>query len=225
MHPYIEDRQWKDLIGQKGLIKSLTNQEGPLKADTCKEVYAMSNDKKTDDPGLNNLLELQEKVNKHDRQIDELMTSHVEGQQRSVQAENKEGKWDPQEMVTNKQSRNMVTNYHGPAYSPKTEYELGTKTMIASMNMLKRSDMWIAVSGASNNVTFSDKGCRNKRIATGLTHGIVGKSVLPKCELDTPCIHNDKDGTQVREVIISDVSHLPEGNFNLFSLTRLQKNG
>ncbi len=72
---------------------------------------------------------------------------------------------------------------------------------------------------------FSDKGCRNKRIATGSTHGIVGDSVLPKCELDIPCLHFDKDGTQVGEVIITDVSHLPEGNFNLFSVTRLQKKG
>ncbi len=38
-----------------------------------------------------------------------------------------------------------------------------------------------------------------------------------------PCINYDKDGTQVGEVRITDVSHLPEGNFNLFSLTRLQK--
>ncbi len=53
----------------------------------------------------------------------------------------------------------------------------------------------------------------------------MGKSVLPKCELDIPCIHYDKDGTQVGEVIITDVSHLPEGNFNLISLTRLQKKG
>jgi hypothetical protein len=72
-------------------------------------------------------------------------------------------------------------------------------------------------------VTFSDKGCRNKRIATGTTHRIVGNSVLPKCELDIPCVHFDKDGAQVGEVIITDLSCLPEGNFNLFSVTRLQK--
>jgi hypothetical protein len=93
------------------------------------------------------------------------------------------------------------------------------------MDMLKRSDMWVADSGASNHVTFSDKGCRNKRNATGLTHGIVGNSVLPKCELDIPYVHFDKDRAQVGEVIITDVSHLPEGNFNLFSVTRLQKKG
>ncbi len=63
------------------------------------------------------------------------------------------------------------------------------------MDMLKKSDMWIADSGASNHVTFSDKGCRNKRIATGMTHGIVGNSVLPKCALDIRCVHFDKDGS------------------------------
>jgi hypothetical protein len=85
--------------------------------------------------------------------------------------------------------------------------------------------MWIANSGASNHFTFSDKGCRNRRIAFGLTHGIVFNSVLPKCDLDIPCVHFDKDGAQLGEVIITDVSHLPEGNFNLFSVARLQKRG
>ncbi len=93
------------------------------------------------------------------------------------------------------------------------------------VKLLKRSVMWIADSGASNHVTFSGKGCRNKRNATGLTHGTVGDSVLPKCELDIPYLHFDKDGAQVGEVIITDVSHLPEGNFNLFSVTRLQNKG
>jgi hypothetical protein len=49
--------------------------------------------------------------------------------------------------------------------------------------------------------------------------------VVPKCELDIPCVHFDKDGAQVGEVLITDASHLPEGNLNLFSVTRLQKKG
>jgi hypothetical protein len=96
--------------------------------------------------------------------------------------------------------------------------------MMASMTMLEKRHVDCS-SGASNHVTFSDKGCRNKRNATGLTHGIVVKSVLPMCELDIPCVHYDKDGNQVEEVTITDASDLPEGTFNLFSLTRLQKKG
>jgi hypothetical protein len=41
----------------------------------------------------------------------------------------------------------------------------------------------------------------------------------------TPCVYFDKDEANVGEVIIKDVSHLPEGNFDLFSVTRLQKKG
>jgi hypothetical protein len=141
----------------------------------------------------------------------ELAASHVEGQQQSVQTEASNGKWSPQEMGSNEQADELVTRHHGPAYSPKNEYGLVTKNMMApmTMTMLKRNYRWIADSGASSHVTFSDKGCLNKRTATGLTHGIVGKSVLPKCELDIPCVHFDKNGNQVGEVIITDVSHLP----------------
>jgi hypothetical protein len=49
--------------------------------------------------------------------------------------------------------------------------------------------------------------------------------VIPKCELDIPCVHFDKDDNQVGEETITDVSHIPESNFNLFSLTILQKKG
>jgi hypothetical protein len=126
-------------------------------------------------------------------------------------------------MGPNKHVSREIPSHHGPAHSPKKEYGLGVKNQVTIMDMLKRSDIWIADSGASNHVTFSDKGCRNKRIATGLTHGIVDNSVLPKCELDIPCVHFDKDEAQLGEVIITDVSHLPEGNFNLFRVTRLQK--
>jgi hypothetical protein len=91
--------------------------------------------------------------------------------------------------------------------------------------MLKRSDIWIADSGAFTHVTFSDKICRNKKISTGSTHEIVSNSVIPKCELDILCVHFDKDGAQVGEVLIADVNHLPEANFNLFSVTTLQKKG
>ena len=132
----------------------------------------------------------------HDRQMKDLVVSHVEDLQQYVQAETSNGAWDPQELGFNKQANKMVTSYHGPAYSPKNEYGLGTKHMTASMTMLKRSDMLVADSGASNHVTFSDKGCRNKRNVTGSTHGIVGELVLPKCELDIPCVYYDKDGNQ-----------------------------
>ncbi len=192
-------------------------------ADPCVEEQMTLNNMNMNDVGQNNWLELQDQAKMHDIQMKELVVSHVENQQRSIQVETNAGKQDPPDMGLNKQVGKMVPSYHGQAYSPKTEYGLGTKNQVTSMDNLKRIDMWIADSGASNHVTLSDKGCRNKRIATGSTHGIVGNSVLLKCELDIPCVHFDKDRAQVGEVLITDVSHLPEGNFNLFSVTRLQK--
>ncbi len=208
--PIIEDGQLDDLDSRMGLVESIMGQEGPLMADPCAEEQMTSNSKNMNDAGQNDWLELQDQAKLHGRQIKELVASHVEDQQRSVQAETNAGKWDPPDTGPNKQVSKMLPSYHGLAYSPKTEYGLETKSQVTSMDMLKRIDMWIADSGASNHVTFSDKGCRNKRIATGSTHQIVGDSVLPKCELDIPCVHFDKDRAQVGELIITDVSHLPE---------------
>ncbi len=81
----------------------------------------------------------------------------------------------------------MVTSHHGPAYLPKNEYGLGTKHMMVSMTMLKISDMWIADLGASNHVTFSDKGYQNKRNMIASTHGIVGSIWM-----DIPCVYLTK---------------------------------
>ncbi len=219
--PIIEDGQWDDLDSWMGLVESIMGREDPLMADPCTEEQMTSNNEKIDCISKNNWLELQHQAKLHDKQMKEFITSHVKDQQRSVQAETNAGKWDQPEIGSNKQVSKMVPSHHGLAYSPKTEYGLGAKNQVTYMDMLKRTGIWIAESGAFNHVTFSDKGCRNKRIATGSTHGIVGNSVLPKCELDIPCVHYDKDGAQVGKVIITDVSHLPEGNFNLFIVTRL----
>ncbi len=194
-------------------------------ADPCTEEQMTSNNMKINDVSKNNWLDLQDQAKLHDKQMKELVNSHVEDLQRSVQAETDAGKWNPPEMEPNKQVNKMVPSHCDPAYSPMTEYGLGAKNQVTSMDMLKRTEIWIADSGASNHVTYSDKGCKNKRIETGSTHGLVGNSVLPKCELDIPCVHFDKDGAQVGEVLITDVSHLSEGNFNIFSVTRLQKKG
>ncbi len=74
----------------------------------------------------------------------ELISSHVEDLQWSVQEEDSNGAGGPQELGSNKQANKMVTSYHGPANSPKNEYGLDTKKIMASKTMLKRSNMWIA---------------------------------------------------------------------------------
>ncbi len=139
--PIIEDKQWDDLDSRMGLVESIMVQEGPLMADPCAEEQMTLNNKKINDIGKIDWLELQDQAKLHDNQMKELVTSHMEGQQRSVQAETNTGKWDPPEKGPNKQVSKMVPSHHGPAYSPKTEYGLGAKTQVTSMDMLKRTDI------------------------------------------------------------------------------------
>jgi hypothetical protein len=186
-------------------------------------VWGILNKKTEDSPelGLNNWLEIQEQAVEHDRCMKLLAVNHVRAQGWSVQTGSYKDVWDelePKEQVTTTTSK-----YLGPFGHPAQEYGLRAANMMASMNMLKRSDMWIADSGASNHVTFSDLGCVTQREATGLTHRIVDRLVHLKFKLDIPFVNHDKDGNHVGDMTITDVSHLPEIKFNLFSLTRLQK--
>jgi hypothetical protein len=65
-----------------------------LMADPYKEFYDASSNKKMDDTGLNDWLELQEQACMHDRQMKDLVVSHVEVLQQFVQAETSNGAWD-----------------------------------------------------------------------------------------------------------------------------------
>jgi hypothetical protein len=126
--PIIEDGQWDDLDSRMGLVESIMGQEGPLMADPCAEEQEQMtfNKENMNDVGQNDWLELEDQAKLHDRQMKELVASHMEDQQRSVQVKTNAGKWDPPDMGSNKQVSKMVPSYHGPAYSPKTEYGLGT---------------------------------------------------------------------------------------------------
>ncbi len=121
--PTIEDGQWDDLNNWMGLVKSLVGQEGPLMVDPCSEEQMMSSNY----VGMNDWLELQEQAKLHDNRIKELVTSHVEDQQRSIPAETNTGKWGPPKMGPNKQVSRKVPSHHGPAHSPKKEYGLVAK--------------------------------------------------------------------------------------------------
>ncbi len=99
-------------------------------ADPCSGEQMTLNNNKINDIGKKDWLELQDQAKLHDNQMKELVSSHVEDQQRPVQAETNTGKWDPPEMGPDKQVSKMVPSHHGPAHSLKTEYGLGVKTRL-----------------------------------------------------------------------------------------------
>ncbi len=90
--PFIEDGQWDDLDIWMGLVESIMGQEGPLMADPCAEEQMTANNEKINDVGKNDWLELQDQAKLNNKQMKELVSSHVEDQQRSVQAETNAGK-------------------------------------------------------------------------------------------------------------------------------------
>jgi hypothetical protein len=96
--PIIEDQQWDNLDSWMGLVESIMGQEGPLMADPCAKEQMTLNKEIINDVGKNDWLELQDQAKLHDNQMKELVASHVEDQQRSVQAETNAVKWDPPEM-------------------------------------------------------------------------------------------------------------------------------
>jgi hypothetical protein len=106
-----------------GLVESIMGQEDPFMADPCSEEQMMLNNKKINDVGKNNWLELQDQEKFHDNWI-KLVASHMEDQQRSVKVETNAGKWDPPEMGPNEQVSKMVPSHNDPAHSLKTEYGL-----------------------------------------------------------------------------------------------------
>ncbi len=106
-------------------------------ADPCSVEQMTSNNEKIDDVGMNDWLELQEKAKMNDKQMKELVTSHMEDQQRSVPAETDAGQWGPQKMGPDEQVSRKSPSHHGPAHSPKKEYGLEVKNQITTMDMLK----------------------------------------------------------------------------------------
>jgi hypothetical protein len=147
--PTIEDGQWDDLNNWMDLVKSIVGQEGPLMADPCLEEQMTLSNEKINDIGRNDWLEFQEQAKLHDNQMKELITSHVEDQQRSVPAKTGAGKWGPTKMGPNKQVSRKVSSHHGPAHTPKKEYGLGVKNQVTAMDMglltLVHPTMWHSV--------------------------------------------------------------------------------
>ena len=52
-----------------------------------------------------------------------------------------------------------------------------------------------------------------------MTHGVVGSDTRPNIEIDLKHIYCDEFGNKHYNMMLTDTSHLSDGNFNLLSLT------
>ena len=90
-----------------------------------------------------------------------------------------------------------------------------------TMGMLKSKRIWIADTGASNHVSFSEKRSKNKRLESISQAGLVGEATESKVQLDLPGSFCDKYRDLVLRGNIMGVSYNPKSNFNLFSITKM----
>jgi hypothetical protein len=101
-----------------------------------------------------------------------------------------------------------------------------TMAMSTSFSTLLGPDIWIADSGATTHSTAHDIGlCEVRENDTG---GIIvgnGENLKPKHVGTIKGVVCDKQGMEKHHVVLQDVCVLPNGKFNLFSTSKLQKKG
>ena len=92
---------------------------------------------------------------------------------------------------------------------------------------LKDKHIWIADMGASARTTPHKKGLTNIRKPTEADSITVGNGVTESAGIigDLRGVMCDTHGNELMEATMTDVTVLPNGGFNLFSVTKLQKAG
>ena len=95
----------------------------------------------------------------------------------------------------------------------------------ATMELLKDKEIWIADTDASNNSTFNDDGSVNKKPSNISSQEAYGAGRTPECEIDIPTMVCNKSRNEKMGILMTGVSHMKNGNFNLFSVTNAMMSG
>ncbi len=111
--------------------------------------------------------------------------------------------------------------------APTIEIMLCGFSFPAKMGLLDDPDIWIADTAATVHSTPHVKGMTNLKKA-GSNDAIVvgnGSNEQAGCIGDIKGVVCDKNGNQLKETVMCEVTHLSTGKFNLFSLSRMIKLG
>jgi hypothetical protein len=101
------------------------------------------------------------------------------------------------------------------------------KTFPTSHELLNDPNLWLGDSAATTHTTCHDIGMRNTKPATYKDAITVGNGENVKAAMigEIPGVICDKHGNAVDHSVLTEVTHLPGGKYNLFSLTRMIKLG
>ncbi len=98
-------------------------------------------------------------------------------------------------------------------------------TLTIRAHILESPDIWIADTGATSHVTKHTEGGRKHRQTNVWTHGFVGETIQPDCEMDIPVTYVDVNGTEKFNIVLGDVQTNEKFNYNLFSVTKMLLKG
>ena len=93
------------------------------------------------------------------------------------------------------------------------------------MDILRKEDIWICDTGASNHSTNSDACARDRRETNSSSVGHVGPVVKATSSIGIPGWFLGKDGSPGVKACLKDVSFNKGLNFNLMSMSRMLVNG
>ena len=96
---------------------------------------------------------------------------------------------------------------------------------VNSNELLKRNDIWICDTGATQHSTFSRLGAVNDRESGSASLGHSGEAVKAQRTIDLPGMFVAKDGSSGIEATLCDVNYHSGYNFNLLSLSKMLCNG
>ena len=110
---------------------------------------------------------------------------------------------------------------------PKVEFLLGALTFPEETGLLDDPNVWIADTAATVHMTPYRTGTSNVRKATGADSITMGNGNQEKAAEVADIVGNmcDKYGNEIGVAKLSDVTILPTGKYNLFSVTQMMKRG
>jgi len=101
-------------------------------------------------------------------------------------------------------------------------------TFPGNQDLLKDPNLWIGDTGCSSHMTPYKQGLNAEALNKGDTEGFkMGNGLVEKVKsvgslIGTVC---NKHGQMLNQVKFTDVSYMPQGEFNLFSITKMMNEG
>jgi hypothetical protein len=94
------------------------------------------------------------------------------------------------------------------------------QSVMTTLTILHQEDVWICDTGASNHVTWCNKGARNIRKTQSLSLGHTSEAIETTAMIDVTGLFVLKTGEAGVKAVLKECSYDRAHNFNLLSMSR-----